>query len=91
MTHAELHTILARRVQQLEDERDRWQAQALEAQRLARIRAICVSWMAGEATDAHLGHLALDEETLEIVAQRCTDETFRELRDRGMPIQVTDE
>jgi len=40
MTHAELHTILARRVQQLEDERDRWQSQALDAQRVARIRAI---------------------------------------------------
>lgn len=91
MTHADVNAILARRVQQLEDDRDRWEVRARDAQRLARIRGIVISWMAGEAQDRHLSHLALDEESLEIVAQQATDETFRELRERGMPIVVSDE
>lgn len=88
MTTAEL---LARRVAQLEDDRDRWQRIAMDERRASRIRGICIAWLMGNADESHLTALALDDESLEIVANRCTDEVFIELRGRGMSPTVSEE
>lgn len=84
MTAASTSELLARRVAQLEEDRDRWERVARDERRASRMRAICVAWLMGNADDVHLKALALDEESLEIIANACTDETFIELRNRGM-------
>ena len=55
------------------------------------MRGICVTWLMGNADDSHLKALALDDESLEIVANQCTDETFIELRSRGVAPTASDE
>ena len=91
MTTATTAELLARRVAQLEEDRDRWERIARDERRASRMRGICVAWLMGNADDAHLKALALDDESLEIVANQCTDETFIELRSRGMTPTESDE
>lgn len=91
MTTASVSELLARRIAQLEEDRDRWQRIARDERRASRIRGICVTWLMGNADDQHLRALALDEESLEIIANRCTDEVFIELRERGMAPAVNEE
>ena len=55
------------------------------------MRGICVTWLMGNADDSHLKALALDDESLEIVANQCTDETVIELRSRGVAPTASDE
>lgn len=91
MTTATVNELLARRIAQLEDDRDRWQRIALDERRSSRLRGICVTWLMGNASEQHLKSLALDEESLEIVAHQCTDETFIELRNRGLSPNFAEE
>ena len=91
MTTATTEELLARRVAQLECDREHWERMYWQERRSARIRAICITWLMGNASEQHLKCLALDEESLEIVAHQCTDETFIELRDRGLSPNVAEE
>lgn len=91
MTQSTVSELLARRVAQLEQDRDRWQSMAMDAQRSARLRGICVCWLIGNATESHLRYLALDEESMDIVSHNCTDDVFRELRQRGLSPQETED
>jgi len=91
MTGATTTELLARRVAQLEEDRDRWEQIARDERRASRMRGICVTWLMGNADEQHLKALALDDESLEIVANQCTDETFIELRGRGMVPATSEE
>jgi hypothetical protein len=84
VTTATTAELLARRVAQLESDRDHWERCYRAERNASRIRAICISWLMGNAEDAHMKALALDEESLDIVAHQCNDEVFRELRERGV-------
>lgn len=84
MTTATTAELLARRVAQLECDRDHWERMYRAERRSARIRAICITWLTGDANDDTVRAFALDDESLEIVAHQCTDEVYRELRERGV-------
>ena len=91
MTQATTAELLARRVAQLEEDRERWERIARDERRSSRMRGICVAWLMGNADESHLKALALDDESLEIVANHCTDEVFIELRSRGMSPTASEE
>lgn len=91
MTQATTAELLARRVAQLECDRDHWERSYRAERSAARMRAICIAWLMGNADEPHIKALALDEESLDIVAHQCTDEIFRELRERGLSPKPAEE
>jgi len=84
MTHSTVEDLLARRIAQLESDRDHWERMYRRERMASRVRAVCVCWLTGDAGDSVTKALALDDEDLEIVAHQCTDEVYREMRERGL-------
>ena len=84
-------TLLARRVAQLEADRDACEARANALMRDVMALSLCAAWLQGHASDREIVALGFDEEALEIIADKASNEVYGRLQRLGLAPAVQDD
>ena len=82
---------LARRIAQLEEDRDAWEARANHGIRDIMALSLCAAWLQGHASDREIAALGFDEEAMEIIADRASNEVYGRLQLLGLAPAVQDD
>lgn len=83
--------VLARRVAQLEADRDAWETRANAAVRDVMALSLCAAWLQGHASDREITALGFDEEALEILCDKASNEVYGRLQRLGLAPAVQDD
>lgn len=90
-TPADTIALLARRVAQLEHDRDAHEARANAVTRDVMALSLACAWLQGHASDREITALGFDEEALEIIADRASNDVYGRLQRLGLAPAVQDD
>lgn len=82
---------LARRISQLEEDRDRWEGRANALMRDVMALSLCAAWLQGHASDREIAALGFDEESLEILSDKASNDVYGRLHRLGLAPAVQDD
>lgn len=82
---------LARRISQLEEDRDRWEGRANALMRDVMALSLCAAWLQGHASDREIAALGFDEESLEILSDKASNDVYGRLQRLGLAPAVQDD
>ena len=88
---AETIAVLARRVAQLEHDRDAHEARANGLVRDVMALSLACAWLQGHASDREITALGFDEEALEIIADKASNDVYGRLQRLGLAPAVKDD
>lgn len=88
---AETIAVLARRVSQLEADRDAHEARANALIRDVMALSLTCAWMQGHASDREITALGFDEEALEMIADKASNDVYGRLQRLGLAPAVQDD
>ena len=88
---ADTIAILARRVAQLEADRDAHEARANAVTRDVMALSLACAWLQGHASDREITALGFDEEALEIIADKASNDVYGRLQRLGLAPAVKDD
>jgi len=89
-THETIAT-LARRISQLEEDRDRWEGRANALIRDVMALSLCAAWLQGHTSDREIVALGFDEEALEILSDKASNDVYGRLQRLGLAPAVQDD
>ena len=84
-------SILARRVAQLEADRDAHESRANGLVRDVMALSLACAWLQGHASDREITALGFDEEALEILADKASNDVYGRLQRLGLAPAVQDD
>ena len=88
---ADAISLLARRVAQLEADRDAHEARANGLVRDVMALSLATAWLQGHASDREIVALGFDEEALEIICDKASNEVYARLQRLGLAPAVQDD
>ena len=88
---AETIAVLARRVAQLEHDRDAHESRANALVRDVMALSLTCAWLQGHASDREITALGFDEESLEILADKASNDVYGRLQRLGLAPAVKDD
>lgn len=83
--------VLARRIAQLEHDRDAHESRASALTRDVMALSLACAWLQGHASDREITALGFDEEALEIIADRASNDVYGRLQRLGLAPAVKDD
>jgi hypothetical protein len=88
---AETISLLARRIASLEADREQFEARSNALMRDVMALSLCAAWLQGHASDREITALGFDEEALEIIADRASNDVYGRLQRLGLAPAVQDD
>jgi hypothetical protein len=83
--------LLARRIASLEADREQFEQRSNGLMRDVMALSLCAAWLQGHASDREIVALGFDEEALEIIADRASNEVYGRLQRLGLAPAVQDD